>query len=128
LLVIFTLFQTFRTQKQEPTAGFLQTAFNILAFYLLVACLWFQQWYGIWLISLAPLLPVPNRRFALVFGFWVMTKQLIFVQLILPFMSHHPKTVIWWEPLLALIVIGVPWISALLGLRTSRQLKAVYAT
>jgi hypothetical protein len=128
LLAIFTLFQTFRTQKQEPTAGFLQTAFNILAFYLLVACLWFQQWYGIWLISLAPLLPVRSRRFALVFGFWVMTKQLIFVQLILPFMSHHPKTVIWWEPLLALIVIGVPWIYASMDLRTSRRMKAAYAT
>jgi len=128
LLAIFTLIQTLRTQKQESAEGFLQTAFNILAFYLLVTCLWFQQWYGIWLISLAPLLPVPSRRFAIVFGFWVMTKQLIFVQLVLPFMSHHPETVIWWEPLLALIVIGVPWIYALLGLRTSRQLKAVYAT
>src|ERR1043165_8054164 len=84
LLAIFTLIQTLRTQKHESTERFLQTAFNILAFYLLVTCLWFQQWYGIWLISLAPLLPVSSRRFALFFGFWVMTKQLLFVQLILP--------------------------------------------
>ncbi|MEO5886473.1 MAG: hypothetical protein ABIQ77_02325 [Anaerolineales bacterium] len=128
LLAIFTLIQTLRTQKQESTQGFLQTAFNILAFYLLVTCLWFQQWYGIWLISLAPLLPVRSRRFALIFGFWVLSKQLIFVQLIIPSMSHKPGMAIWLEPLLALIVLGVPGIYALLDLRTSRRLKAAYAT
>jgi len=128
LLAIFTLVQTFRIQKQEPIEGFLQTAFNILAFYLLVTCLWFQQWYGIWLISLAPLLPARSCRFALVFGFWVMSKQLIFVQLIIPAMSHKPETVIWLEPLLALVVLGVPWIYVLLDLQTSRRLKAAYAT
>jgi hypothetical protein len=128
LLAIFTLIQTLRVQKQESTEDFLQIAFNIIAFYLLVTCLWFQQWYGIWLISLAPLLPSPSRRFAIAFGFWVMTKQLIFLQLVVPFMSHHLETVNWLEPLLALIVIGVPWIYALLDLRTYRRLKATYAT
>jgi hypothetical protein len=34
-----------------------------------------------------------------------MTKQLIFVQLIIPAMSHKPETVIWLEPLLALVVL-----------------------
>ena len=115
-------------QKQESSTDFLQTAFNILTFYLLVTCLWFQQWYGIWLISLAPLLPVRSRRFALVFGYWVLSKQLIFVQLIIPAMSHKPETVVWLEPLLALIVLGVPWIYALLDLKTSGYLKTAYAT
>jgi hypothetical protein len=128
LLAIFTLIQTFRVQKQKPVEDFLKAAFNILAFYLLVTCLWFQQWYGIWLISLAPLLPVRNRRFALVFGYWVLSKQLIFVQLIIPAISHKPETVVWLEPLLALIVLGVPWTYALLDLRTSTRLKAAYAT
>ncbi len=128
LLAIFTLIQTLRMQKQEPAEGFLQTAFNILAFYLLVTCLWFQQWYGVWLIALAPLLPSRRRRFALFFGYWVLSKQLLFTQLIVPAMSHKPETVIWLEPLLALIVLGVPWIYALLDLRTSRRLKVAYAT
>ena len=127
LLAIFTLVQTLRAQKPGSTRGFLQTAFNILAFYLLVTCLWFQQWYGIWLISLAPLLQLRSRRFALIFGFWVMSKQLIFVQLIIPAMSHKPEMVIWLEPLLALIVLGLPWIYALLDLRPFRQWKAAYA-
>ena len=115
-------------QRQESANDFLQVAFNILAFYLLVTCLWFQQWYGIWLISLAPLLSGRARRFALFFGFWVLTKQLIFVQLIIPAMSRKPEAVIWLEPLLALVVLGVPWIYALLDLRATRQLKAAYAT
>jgi hypothetical protein len=128
LLAIFMLIQTFRAQKQESTKDFLQTAFNILAFYLLVTCLWFQPWYGIWLISLAPLLPVRSRRFALVFGYWVLSKQLIFVPLIIPAMSHKPETAIWLEPLLVLTVLGVPWVYALLDLRTPGRLKAAYAT
>jgi hypothetical protein len=128
LLAIFTLIQTLRATQKNSTKDFPQTAFNILTFYLLVTCLWFQQWYGIWLISLAPLLLIPSRRFALVFGFWVLSKQLFFVQLIIPAMSHNPETVIWLEPLLALIVLGVPWIYALLDLRTSKRLKAAYAT
>ncbi|MEW6401665.1 MAG: hypothetical protein AB1649_07695 [Chloroflexota bacterium] len=127
LLAIFTLIQSLRVQKQETTSGFLQIAFNIFAFYLLVTCLWFQQWYGIWLISLAPLLPLPSRRFAIFFGFWVMSKQLIFVQLIIPAMSNKPETVVLLEPLLAFIVLGVPWIYALLNLRMSRGWKAAYA-
>ena len=57
-----------------------------------------------------------------------MSKQLIFVQLIIPAMSHKPETVIWLEPLLALVVLGVPWIYALLDMGTSRRMKAAYAT
>jgi hypothetical protein len=67
------------------------------------------------------------RRFALFFGFWVLTKQLIFVQLIVPTMSDKPEMAIWLEPLLALTVLGVPGIYALLDLRATRQLKAAYA-
>jgi hypothetical protein len=128
LLAIFTLIQTFRVQKQKPAEDFLQAAFEILAFYLMVTCLWFQQWYSVWLVSLAPLLSERARRFALFFGFWVLTKQLIFVQLIIPTIPHKPEIGIWLEPLLALTVLGVPWIYALLDLRTFRRLKAAYAT
>src|SRR6266508_5910284 len=99
LLAIFTLIQTFHAQRQEPAEGFLQTTFNILAFYLMVTCLWFQQWYGVWLVSLAPLLPERSRRFAILFGFWVLSKQLIFGPLLVPIMFHKPQAAIWLEPL-----------------------------
>ena len=125
VLAIFTMIQTFRAPSQEPAKGFLQTAFNVLAFYLMVTCLWFQQWYGVWLISLAPLLPERSRRFALLFGFWVLSKQLIFGQLIVPIMFHHPETAIWLEPLLVCTVLGIPWLYTIIYFRTSRRLKAV---
>lgn len=128
LLGIFTLIQSFRAQKQNPAEDFLQAAFNILAFYLLVTCLWFQQWYGVWLLSLAPLLSERARRFAVFFGFWVLTKQLIFVQLFIPNMADKLELTIWLEPLMALTVIGIPWIYALLDLRASMQLKVAHAT
>ncbi|HEX9331144.1 MAG TPA: hypothetical protein VF896_04585 [Anaerolineales bacterium] len=125
LLALFILVQTFRIQEQEPVEGFLQTAFNILAFYLMVTCLWFQQWYSIWLISLAPLLSEHRRRFAILFGFWVLSKQLIFGPLIVPMMSRQPKTAVWLEPLLVITVLGVPWLYALLSLRLPKQRKTI---
>jgi hypothetical protein len=125
LLAIFTLVQTFRAQKQEPAEGFLQTTFNILAFYLMVTCLWFQQWYGVWLVSLAPLLPERCRRFAVLFGFWVLSKQLIFGPLIVPIMSRQPETAVWLEPLLVFSILGVPWLYTLLGLRLPKQMKTM---
>jgi fumarate reductase subunit D len=129
LLTIFTLFQTFQSQRQEPTKGFLQTAFHILAFYLMVTCLWFQQWYSVWLLALAPLLSQDRLRFSILFGFWVLSKQLIFGPLVVPIMFHHPQTAIWLEPVLVLSVFGVPWFYALLLRRFSKQTKQMnYAT
>jgi len=128
LLTIFVLIQTFRKQTHEPSKVFLQAVFNILAFYLMVTCLWFQQWYGVWLVSLAPLLTERARRLALLFGFWVLSKQLIFGPLIVPTMAHKSGTAIWLEPILAFTVLGLPWLYALLTIRASRRLKAAYAT
>lgn len=109
LLAGFALFQTFRMDKKVPVQDFIPTAFNILAFYLMVTCLWFQQWYSLWLIGLAPLLSKPCRRVALYFGFWVITKQLIFGALIVPEMISKPNAMLWLEPLLTITVLGVPW-------------------
>jgi hypothetical protein len=122
LLAVFTLNQSIRVKKQEPSRDFSSTAFNILAFYLMVACLWFQQWYSLWLIGLAPLVPERSRRLALVFGFWVLTKQFVFGILIVPIMSLHPEKAIWLEPLLTLSILGVPWICALQNIQLSRRL------
>jgi len=129
VLAVFTLIQTLQSQSEELFEHFLQTAFKILAFYLMVTCLWFQQWYGVWLVALAPLLPERSRRFAILFSFWVLSKQLIFGPVIVPIMSHHPQTEIWLEPLLALTVLGIPWLYALLGLPLLKRMKQMtYAT
>ena len=125
LLALFTLYQTFRAETQEPAEGFLQTAFNILAFYLLVTCLWFQQWYSVWLLTLAPLLSERSRRLAVLFGFWVLSKQLIFGPLIVPHISGQSPTAVWWEALLVLTILGVPWIYTLLGFRFHKRMKTI---
>jgi hypothetical protein len=127
LLTVFTLVQTFRTQRQEPSGGFLQAAFNVFAFYLMVTCLWFQQWYGIWLVGLAPLLSERSRRFVIVFGFWVLSKQLVFAPLIVPAIGRRPEAAAWLEALLALAVLGIPWLYASLSLRTSKRLELAHA-
>jgi glycosyl transferase family 87 len=129
LLVIFTLYQSFHVNEQEPLRDFSSTAFNILAFYLMVTCLWFQQWYSLWLIGLASLLSEHSRRLALLFGFYVLSKQMIFGPLIVPMMATRPETRIWLEPLLTLAVLGVPWIYALRNLQLSKRTrKEIYAT
>jgi len=106
LLAIFVLFQTFRI---KPSAqDFLQVTFNILVFYLLFICLWFQQWYCVWLVCLAPFLPRKSRDIALVFSFWIISKQLVFSPIYVPTMYRHPATYPRLEPLYALTVLGVP--------------------
>ena len=113
LLAGFNIYQSWRVDEQVRSRDFASTAFAILAFYLMVACLWFQQWYSLWLIALAPLLPERSRRLALVFGFWVLTKQFVFGPLIVPIMSDFPATAMWLEPVLTLSILGVPWSMAL---------------
>jgi hypothetical protein len=120
LLTVYTLYQSFRVNEHDLSRDFASTAFYILAFYLMVACLWFQQWYSLWLIALAPLLPERNRRFALMFGFWVLCKQFIFGPLIVPLTTQYPDKMIWLEPLLTLSILGIPWIFALKIYRLSR--------
>lgn len=111
LLGVFVLIQSFRIK--DPARDFLQITFNILVFYLLLICLWFQQWYGVWLVCLAPLLPPQSRNLALVFSFWVVSKQLVFGPIYVPTMFWHPETSIRLEPFLTGGVLGVPLIYAL---------------
>jgi hypothetical protein len=128
-LTIFIVFESIQMMKQESLRYFPRAAFNILAFYLMVTCLWFQQWYSLWLIGLAPLFSERNRRLALLFSFWVLSKQFIFGPLIVPTMSAKPETSIWLEPLLTAAVLGIPWIYALWNFQVSKRMrKESYAT
>jgi len=106
LLAVFVLFQTFRIKN--PARDFIQVTFNILVFYLLITCLWFQQWYCVWLVCLVPFLPPKSRNLALVFSFWIISKQLIFGPIYVPKLFWHPETYPTLEPLYVLTVLGVP--------------------
>jgi len=125
LLAVFVIIQSFRIK--DPARDFLQITFNILTFYLMVTILWFQQWYGVWLVCLAPLLSPQSRNLALVFSFWVVSKQLVFGPEFVTTMFFKPETAIRLEPLLTATVLGVPWIYALWILLTKRMRKEKYA-
>lgn len=126
ILGIFVLYHALQQSSSAPEKHFLMKGFNILAFYLMVACLWFQQWYGLWLISLAPLLPDHKRNLALFFGFWVISKQLIFAPAFVPHIVNQPEFAAVFEALLTLGVLGPTWIYVLRYLKISRQTRNVY--
>ncbi len=127
LLFLFVLYQSLSVGKSDPENDYLRTSFNILAFYLLAVCLWFHQWYSLWLIALAPLLEKHNRRFALFFGFWVLSQKLVFGPRLVPKILHAPPgEVVWLEALLALGVLGVPWLYAAWNLWKGKRMRRVH--
>jgi len=127
LLFLFILYQSLSAGKGDPANDYLRATFNILVFYLLAVCLWFHQWYGLWLITLSPLLEKRNQRFALLFGFWVMSQKLLFGPLLVPrIVEAAPEQVVWLEALLALGILGVPWLFYLWNFLSSRRKITVY--
>jgi len=126
LLLLFVLHQSLSSSKSDPEEETLQKTFNILTFYLLVVCLWFHQWYGLWLITLSPLLSKRDRIFALLFGFWVLSQKLWFGPKLVPkLLKATPGQAVWLEILLALGVLGIPWLYASWNLWESRRMRIV---
>jgi fumarate reductase subunit D len=127
LLLLFVIYQSLFAEKSIPSNDYLRATFNILSFYLMVSCLWFHQWYGLWLITLAPLLTKERRQFALLFGFWILSKQLLFVPLFVPkIIKAPPGQAAWFEALLTLGVLGVPWLFALRDIWKHRRMRRAY--
>ena len=84
-------------------------AFDTLAFYLLFTCLWFQQWYTVWLVGLAAALPAGHRRrFAAFFSMAALSKKFLFGPLI--FWPDPKYTQPTAEILFTLSVLGLPWL------------------
>jgi protein-S-isoprenylcysteine O-methyltransferase Ste14 len=127
LLFLFVLYQSLSAGKDDPANDYLRATFNILAFYLLAVCLWFHQWYGLWLITLTPLLSKRHQRFALLFGFWVLSQKLCFGPLLVPeILKATPGQAVWLEALLGLGVLGVPWLYALWNLWKDKRTRNTY--
>jgi hypothetical protein len=102
--------------------GFIQASFNILMFYLLVACPWFQSWYAIWPLALAALLPPGHlARLGALFGFAVLSKPLLFGPMFLWIRPLPPK--IWRELRLGPAVMLVPWLYGLYIVWSTLQAK-----
>lgn len=83
---LFALWQTWRLWREpgEHTArGSLTSlagrSYAVLLYFLLFACLWFQPWYLVWLLALAPLLGrSPHAAAIMAFSALVQVKYFIF--------------------------------------------------
>jgi len=92
--------------------GFVQSAYAILMFFLLVSCTWFQPWYSLWVLGLGLLLSTDSLLTALVLVLATRTKPLLLVPVTYWLRPFPPQP--WLEIQLALGVLGVPGLFALL--------------
>jgi alpha-1,6-mannosyltransferase len=115
ITALFALWQGVRASRDPSWQSFVQAAFAILMFYLLFTCLWFQQWYAVWLLGLVPLLPAGHLAWLGVsFSFAVLAKPLIFEPIWL--WPHPQPDRSWLELRLGPAVLALPWMLALLAL------------
>jgi hypothetical protein len=102
--------------------AFIRASFNILMFYLLVTCPWFQSWYALWPLALAALLPPGHlARLGALFGFAVLSKPLVFAPMFLWIRPLPPK--FWRELRLGPTVMAIPWLYALYIVRETLRQK-----
>jgi hypothetical protein len=112
ITALFALWQGVRASREPSWQSFVQAAFAVLLFYLLVTCLWFQQWYAVWPLGLVPLLPAGHLAWLGVsFSFAVLAKPLIFEPLWL--WPHPQPDRSWLELRLGPAVLALPWLLAL---------------
>jgi hypothetical protein len=117
--LLFALGQGLRAWRDGTWLGFPQAVFNILMFYLLLTCLWFQSWYAIWPLGIAALLPPGHSaRLGALFGFTALSKPLIFGPLWLWIRPLPPG--VWRESRLGPAVLVLPWLYALFALWHTR--------
>lgn len=122
LVLLFAVWQGFKGSSGQNGRDFPQVAFNILTFYLLVACLWFQQWYVLWLVGLVPLLrSVGARSLAIFFSFAALSKQFIYGPTLLLPHPQYPQP--WLEIRFALGVLAPTWIFAIILLIDQARVK-----
>ncbi|MCL4302214.1 MAG: DUF2029 domain-containing protein [Anaerolineae bacterium] len=116
LTLLFVLWQSWRVWREPSWLRFCQATLNILLFYLLLACTWFQQWYLVWPLCVAALLPPgPAVYLTLLSGsYTLLSKHLIFGPLIFK-LYPLPENLreIWFAP----AVLGLPWLYATLLLK-----------
>jgi hypothetical protein len=98
-----------RAAHDRSWLGYPRAALGILMFYLLITCLWFQQWYMVWVVGLAAILPVCGLSIlVLMSSFTVMTKVLISAPILL-WARPLPRAQIR-ELWLSLEVMILPWL------------------
>lgn len=127
---LVALASAFWAMRRRTWQAFAQAAFGTLAFYLLLAVLWFWPWYTIWLLALAPLILNRHvRNLAILFSFTSMVKPYLFYQQILqnPRLDLHLP---WVERSYMLGVYSLPWLylAAVLAILLVMKARPAYAT
>ena len=108
----FALWQAGWAWRERSWLSFPRAAFHILMFYLLITCLWFQNWYAVWPLGLAALLPPGHEaRLAALFGYAALAKPLLFEPLWLWQRPLPSKA--WRELRLGPAVLLLSWLYAL---------------
>ena len=115
LTILFALWQGWHSSRTPSWLSFSYATINILLFYLLLTCSWFQHWYTVWPLGIAALLPPgPTVYLAMILGgYAVLSKQIIFGPLIY---RLHPFPGAWREIWFAPTVLGLPWLYAFFSL------------
>jgi hypothetical protein len=114
LTLIFVLWQCYKAWHDLSWMSFQRAAFNILMFYMLVTIMWFHNWYTIWPLGLALILPFEMSLQALFVCFACLSKPLLIEPLLLwktPF-EQEP----WLELKLSIGVLSLPWLYILVNL------------
>jgi hypothetical protein len=117
-VAIFVFCRTWRMgkdtadQREDYDRAFAKASFDILVFYLLVTCLWFQQWYTIWLVGIAAMLTYGRRQRL---GAFISLAGL-FKQLLIGPLLFKPKPILPQPELeirFTLGVLAMPWLYTL---------------
>jgi alpha-1,6-mannosyltransferase len=129
LTIVYALWEGVRAWRDRSWLSLARSALHVTLFYLLVTCLWFQNWYAIWPLGLAALFPAGYELgLAQLLGFVTLSKPLLVAPMVFA-RTPFPNQV-WRELRLGPAVLALPWIGALLALAwairrgLARHLKA----
>ena len=111
LMGAVVLLQTWRTWRRPGGLSPVRASAHILLFYLLFTCLWFQQWYALWPLALAAILPEgATARLAVLLSYAALWKTIIFDSFLYRGGSLPPR--VWRESLLGPATLGLAWLYA----------------
>ncbi len=115
LTALFALLEGVRAWRDRSWLSLTRSALHVTLFYLLVTCIWFQNWYAVWPLGLAALLPVGYElAVAQIVGFGTLSKPLIAAPWLL-WRTPFPDQV-WRELRLGPAVLAIPWLATLYAL------------
>ncbi|HEX9116015.1 MAG TPA: hypothetical protein VGA61_08100 [Anaerolineae bacterium] len=112
LTALYALWEGVRAWRDRSWLSFSRSALHVSLFYLLVTCVWYQNWYTVWPLALVALFP-PGYELALgqIVGFGGLAKPLVFAP---AFLWRKPfPTQVWRELRLGPAVLSVSWVAGL---------------